>query len=151
MPTPLKTTENMRKHLTKAERQARQAAESSVSRPRVRIQAPAWLSDDARKIFEATKRRMKALQILDSSDADLLALYSDAIVRYKAAIQDLGILPANAQVAQSWSRLALSYAEKLGISATGRARLAKKKVENKPSEFETILDDVNEFVNSDVR
>ena len=145
MPTPPKNLQNMRKHLTKAERQSRESAEVSLQRPtRTSIFAPKWLSEEARKVFDTTKRRMKPLKLLDNVDADLLAMYSDAVVQYKDA-QDV-------KDKQAWSRLALSYAEKMGISATGRARLAKKTAEQQQmDEFESLLDEVEDFVNGDVR
>ena len=145
MPTPLKNTPNMRKHFTKAERAARESAEASLQRPtRVAIHAPRWLSDEARKVFDYTKRRMKPLKLLDNVDADLLAMYADAVVNYKDAV--------DVKDKQAWSRLALSYAEKMGISPTGRARLAKKTAEQQQAdEFESLLDEVEEFVNGDVR
>ncbi len=141
MPTPLKTTENMTKHLTNAERESRQAAEQGLRRARrPRLSAPAWLPDDARKIFDATKRRARAYQVLESIDGDLLALYSQAVDQAHKAME-----PADQQ---SWSRVALSYAEKLGLSANGRARLAKKRAEElPPDDLELLLNDVTDFVN----
>jgi phage terminase small subunit len=110
---------------------------------RVSIHAPRWLDQDARKVFDATKRRMKGLQLLDNIDADLLAIYSDAVVRYQKE--------ADVEKRQSWGRLVMSYAEKLGISPTGRARLARKVAEKREQdEFEALLDDVADYVNGDV-
>jgi phage terminase small subunit len=145
MATLPKNLQNMRKHLTKAERQSREAAEVRLEREtRVSIHAPKWLSVEARKVFEYTKRRMKPLKLLDNVDADLLAMYADAVVNYKDAV--------DARDKQAWSRLALSYAEKMGISPTGRARLAKKTAEQRQvDEFEELLDEFEDFVNGDVR
>lgn len=145
MPTPLKNTQNMAKHLTRAERAARVQAEQGVERAtRVTIHAPTWLSEEARKVFDYTKRRMKGLKLLDNVDGDLLGLYSDAVVHYKdePEVRDK----------QAWSRIVLQYAEKLGISPTARARLAKKTAEKRyEDEFEQLLDEVDEFVNGNVR
>ncbi len=157
MPTPYKTTENMTKHLTVAERDARQAAERELRRGRrPTLKAPAWLSEDALKIFDTTKRRLRDFSILESSDADLLALYSDALSRYQEAVKSLDGGPDSqydskaVAAAQAWSRLALSYAEKLGISATGRARLARKKAEQQaPDDMEQLLQDVTNYVNGE--
>ncbi len=154
MPTPHKTTENMRKHLTKAELAARKGAESGLKREkRVVLHVPKWLGAEARKIFQATRRRLRGLEILDPADADLLALYSDAIYRYRELIN--AAHPADTKeitAAQAWSRLALSYAEKLGISASARARLARRKAEQPPpDDMELILDQVQDYVNRDAR
>ncbi len=154
MPTPLKTTPNMRKHLTKAELTARQNAESQQApnqKKRVSIIAPAWLSDEARKIFDWQKRKLRDQGVLDPADADLLGLYADAIARYQASLHELvGPLvdPRSSAVAQAWSRLALSYAEKLGIGPNARARLAKKKAESQPVDpMAALLSDVENYVN----
>jgi len=126
-------------------RAARKAAEGVLSRnKRILIRTPDWLSDDAKKIFENTKRRMRGLGLLDNVDADLLALYSDAIVQYQKDDQEI-------REKQAWSRVVLSYAEKLGISPSARTRLAKKSAENlPPDDLEQLLDDVTDFVNGDV-
>jgi phage terminase small subunit len=141
MPTPHKTTGNMRKHLTKAERKARESVEAQLERKtRVTIRAPRWLGVKARAVFESTKRRMKGLNLLDNADADLLALYSDAVVKYTEE--------EDVRDKQAWSRIALSYAEKLGISPSARARLAKKAAEQAPPDpMELLFDEVTEFVN----
>jgi P27 family predicted phage terminase small subunit len=154
MPTPLKTTENIRKHMSKAERVARQTVEITLQHKRVRLPAPDWLSVEARQIFESTKRQLRGLQLLDNVDANLLALYADAVARYQSAVKALkdDSDPKEITAAQSWSRLALSFAEKLGISISARARLAKKAAEQTPpDDLEQLLDDVTDFVNSDVR
>ena len=150
MPTPPKTTENMAKHLTTAERNARQLAESQLKRnKRVYIKAPAWLGDDARVVFERTKAKLRGLEILDDVDADVLALYADAVAKYQQTIKE--IKPDDMKsilAAQAWSRLALSFAEKLGISPNARARLAKKRTEQQaPDDLEQLLSDVSEYVN----
>src|SRR3990167_9108683 len=104
MPTPLKTTENMRKHLTTAERETRQAMEGQLRRKRVVVRAPGWLPDEARRIFEAAKRQLRRLGLLDNTDAELLGLYADAIFQYQHEPET--------KDKQAWSRLALSFAEK---------------------------------------
>lgn len=152
MPTPLKSTQNMTKHLTKVELETRKAVEGQLSRRRVYVKAPAWLDKDALAIFEKTKKQLRGLGLLDNTDAELLGLYADAIARYKVTVRGSAVAvdPKTATAAQAWSRLALSFAEKLGISATARARLARKKAEQTPDDFENLLDDVSDFVNGDV-
>jgi len=146
MSTPLKTTPNMRKHLTVAERSARENAEQSLQRGRVQIRAPRWLGDVAREIFDVTKRRLRGLGLLDTVDADLLALYADAIAKYQAAIIDHDAKP---ETAQAWSRVALAYAEKLGISPSARARLARQRAEKAVAvdPMDALLGEVAEYVN----
>jgi P27 family predicted phage terminase small subunit len=143
----------MRKHLTNAEQEERRIAEKRLTHgKRVYLRAPEWLSDAGRTVFERTKKRMRGLELLDSLDVETLALYADAVARYQTAVKGEAVVldKEQASTAQAWSRLALSYAEKLGISPTARARLAKRKAEKAPAdELEDLLDDVVAFVNED--
>jgi len=161
MPTPPKTLENIKKHLTNAERAARQQAEGEVTRHyRPQLRCPKWLDVDARQIFEETKKRLKGLQLLDNSDVEMLGIYSDAVAKYQAAskwltvVDDQGVLnftEEDVKACQSWARLVASYAEKLGLTPTARARLAKRKAEREPADpLEQLLDmdEVTDFVNN---
>lgn len=161
MPTPLKTSENIKKHLTKAERNARQQAEGTLKRAkRPQLRCPKWLDDDARKIFEETKKRLKGLELLDNADVEMLGIYCDAVAKYRAASQMLAKLDENGlplagkdetESCRSWARLIASYAEKMGLTPTARARLAKRKAEHEPTDpLEQLLDmdEVTDFVNT---
>ncbi len=157
MPTPLKHSSNMRKHLTKTERESRERAEAGlVSERQAYLRAPAWLSKEARVVFQNTKRRLRHYDLLEVVDIDLLALYADAVARYQAAVKDL--TPAaevkTIQAAQAWSRISLAYADKLGFSQTARARLARKKAQAEPVDpleqlLGGVIDDVTDFVNGE--
>jgi P27 family predicted phage terminase small subunit len=161
MPTPPKTYENIKKHLTNAERDARQRAEGALKRAkRPQLRCPKWLDDDAREIFMETKKRLKGLELLDNADVELLGIYCDAVSKYRAAskvlasLDENGILVADKDeiaACQSWARLVAGYAEKLGLTPTARARLAKRKAERGPTDpLEQLLDDVTDFVNTDM-
>ena len=153
MPTPLKHSQNMKKHLTKAERTARQAAEAGLEPgKRTYMRAPAWLSDPARKIFRDTVKRLKGFDLLEAIDTDLLANYADAMARYQEGVQSLSPLsqPKDITAVQDWSRIALTLADKLGFSQTARARLARRRAQDEPlDDMERLLNDVDDFVNGD--
>jgi P27 family predicted phage terminase small subunit len=151
MPTPLKNSDNMRKHLTTAERKARETAEDELQRDaRVILRAPDWLSEDARKVWDATRRKLKGIQLLDNLDTELLAVYCDAVANYRAASKFLKAVDEegnpratldDVKSCQAWARIVFSSSDKLGLSPTARARLAKKKAEvQPPSELEQLLD-----------
>lgn len=154
MPTPPKRLDNTRKHWTAQEITARERAEQGLRRTsRVTLRAPAWLSDDARKVWDSVKRKLRGIELLDNLDADMLAIYCDAVAQYQAITKKLQEPSINndeqVKQAQSWARLVASYAEKLGLSPNSRARLAKKKAEQEPQdELARLLDDVSEFVNN---
>jgi phage terminase small subunit len=155
MPTPVKNSGNMRKHLTNAEKAARNRAEGALSRQgRVSIRCPKWLGEEAREVFAETRRRLKGLELLDNADAELLGIYCDAVAKYRAASR-LVTPDADKDTiagAQSWARLVAGYAEKLGLTPNARARLAKKKAEVEPVDpMEQLLGEVTEFVNADGR
>jgi len=148
----------MKKHLTIAEKEARQVAEGELQRKkRPQIRCPKWLGQDARQIFEETKKRLKGLELLDNADVELLGIYCDAVAKYRMASERLakvdenGILVTDKDVinaAQSWARLVAGYAEKLGLTPTARARLARKKATREPADkLAELLDDVRDYVN----
>lgn len=179
MSEPLKRIENQVGHRTKAERNRRERAEESLRRAtRINMRAPEWLSAEAREVFEKTKRRMRGLEVLDTADIDVLALYADAVCQYRRGqrMVELALRTMEAQAERrkasgeayagqeeddqaevkrilvqaekaelmmlQWSRVVISYAEKLGISANARARLARKKAtREEPDELEALLDE----------
>ena len=154
MPTPLKHSSNQRKHLTKAEKSARQAAEATLESSKAPyLPAPAWLSKEARTVFNNTKRRLRSFNLLEPVDIDLLALYADAVTRYQAGIQTLGPQSnvKEIQAVQAWSRISLTYADKLGFSQTARARLARRKAGEAAAvdPMAALLGEVNDFINNE--
>ena len=114
-----KFEENIVGHLTKAQRSARRRAEEQL-RPADpgKMQAPAWLSEEAKKIFTFTKKRLLALGLLDSIDRDLLAGYSNSVIQVR---------DSDGRDQQSWTKIMLACAGELGLGAPARARLAYKK------------------------
>jgi len=156
MPTPPKRLENTSKHWTNQERAARADAERNMKNPaRVVLRAPAWLGEDALKIWATLKRKLRKVDLLDSLDTDLLAIYCDAQAHYQAISRNLHDAEASnpnvdemIKEAQAWARLISSYAEKLGLSPNARARLAKKKAEEAPAdEMEQILNEASYYAN----
>lgn len=155
MPTPPKNLENMTKHLTIAEKEARQAAEGEVRRvKRAQVRCPKWLDPAARAVFEETKKRLKGLQLLDNADAELLAIYSDAVAKYRHMSRLLGnareagsmVNDEDVKNCQSWARLIKAYAAELGLTPTSRARLAKRKAEKQAAdEFDDLLDNPDKW------
>ena len=145
MPTPVKSTENMSKHLTKAEREARENQENKL--PTRRLTKPKLLKDDkaATAHWERILRTMKGLDILDALDADALGIYCAKLSRRDELQQ---IYLENRKIyAEENDRLALknmlsidedlrsierdllAYASRLGLTPESRARLAKRVAE----------------------
>jgi P27 family predicted phage terminase small subunit len=153
MPNPVVVLENQRKHLTRSERAARQAAEVSIQRQgQIQIRCPAWLDEEARQVFRETRRKLRGLQLLDNADAEALAIYSRMVAQFHTEINSLGDRPTkeDRESVQSWARLIKRYMTDLGLDPNSRARLAKKKTDQKPkSAMAMLLDDVSDYMNDD--
>lgn len=126
------------KHWTKAEVEAREkAAEMTKRKTRVNLRAPEWLSEEALAVWKKVRKKAAGLDLFDNLDAEVLAMYCDAVVQYQQAQMDLKErhyeLPVDRNQAvrnvQAWARLVLAYAEKLGFTPTGRARLVKRRAD----------------------
>ena len=155
MPTPSKALDNMSKNLTEEERKLREQAEEGVIPDRgreSRMEKPAIMTKNAaasrywRKVLE----RMDGLVILDDLDSDALGVYCVMLARYEQqckvlaqvtkALKNAGENPEAASDAvakldavsgkmQSLERNILQYAEKLGLTPSGRVRLAQKRAQ----------------------
>lgn len=142
MPTPVKTLDNMSKHLTQAEREERQRQENKC--PTRKPTKPKLLKADKAATAHWTRilKTMKGLDILDALDADALGIYCAKLAR-RDELQQLylqkrelyaedgnrvilkDMLAINDDL-QSMERELLSYASKLGLTPESRARLARR-------------------------
>lgn len=155
MPTPTKALGSMNKNLTLEERQRRERAEAGVLPARdraVKLERPAIMTKNAAagRYWKKVLARMEGLVILDDLDSDALGVYCVMMARYEqqgkqlaAAMRDLkdsGADPDSVSAAvsrlnavsgkmQSLERNILQYAEKLGLTPSGRIRLAQKRAE----------------------
>lgn len=154
MPTPPKSMDNMRKNLTAQEREARELAEDGVIPDRgreVRLEKPAMMAKNtvAARYWKKVLERMEGLLILDDLDSDALGVYCMMLARYEAqckllsdlskqlkGCKDLDSKEVAAMIErldaisgkmQSLERNILQYAEKLGLTPSGRVRLAQKR------------------------
>lgn len=182
MPTAAKPAENMTKHLTKAEREARERAEAAVLPDRGRepkLKKPAIISSNKRAnaYWNQILKQMDGLALLDDLDSTVLAGYCSMLARRDqttlligqlmdrlgvqgsvedgarwrkkdAALSDrewedsarskpvmtpdelveaAAKLDALTGKLQALERNVLQYAEKLGLTPSGRVRLAQKR------------------------
>ena len=155
MPTPPKALDNMSKNLTDEERQLRQQAEEGVIPDRgreSRMEKPAIMTKNAAagRYWKKVLDRMDGLVILDDLDSDALGVYCVMMARYETqcrllasaskALKDAESDPEAVADAvtkldtvsgkmQSLERNILQYAEKLGLTPSGRVRLAQKRAQ----------------------
>lgn len=153
MPTQPKRTDNMTKHMTEAEQEARAVAEAGAIPDRggqVTLEQPKIMTGNtiAKRYWAAVLKRMDGLVILDDLDSDALGLYCVMMARYEVqaklfnrAAAELGKAKGDAKAVseaiskldtasgrlQSLERNILQYAEKLGLTPSGRVRLAQKR------------------------
>lgn len=128
------------KHWTKEQVEKRAAAAQKLQRKKpAKPRVPMWLDDEARQVWKKTMKDMAGFEILDKVDEESLAIYCDAVARYREAamkIREEGYTTTNAQggesvspyvrASQSYARIMMQYADKLGLTPNSRARLAKK-------------------------
>lgn len=150
MPMPAKALDNMSKNLTDEERRLREQAEAGVMPDRGReskLEKPAIMTKNpaAGRYWRKVLERMDGLVILDDLDSDALGVYCVMMARYetqcrlltqalKSAKDDPEAVEAAAArldavsgKMQSLERNILQYAEKLGLTPSGRVRLAQKR------------------------
>ena len=184
MPAAVKASENMSKHLTKAEREVREQAEAAVLPDRGRaakLKKSAIVSSSKRAnaYWNQILKQMEGLALLDDLDATVLAGYCSMLARrdqttlligqlmdrlgVQGAVEDgtrrrrkdaalsdrewedsakatPGLTPDELVEAaakldaltgklQALERNILQYAEKLGLTPSGRVRLAQKRAQ----------------------
>ena len=153
MPTPAKVLDNMSKNLTDEERRLREQAEAGVMPDRGReskLEKPAIMAKNpaAGRYWRKVLERMDGLVILDDLDSDTLGVYCVMLARYETqcrllaqANKSLKAAEGNPEAVadavskldtlsgkmQSLERNILQYAEKLGLTPSGRVRLAQKR------------------------
>ena len=144
MPTPIKSVNNINKHLSKAEIDAREKAEAAPTR---KPRRPKQIADnkEALQHWKNTIKDLEGLEILDRADSDTLAAYCEILAHADALRADeekLKELWENERDIKAYKALStvrrdiltlrgqqLSYATKLGLTPEARARLAKRAAE----------------------
>lgn len=154
MGTPAKKLENMTKNLTQAEIDARAMAEKGTLPDRGReakLARPKFIrsSKAAAKYWREILRRMDGLAILDDLDSEMLAGYCSMLARRdqwislsnqlmanlagqndadpEALLEVVSKLDSVTAKLQTLERNLLTYADKLGLTPSGRVRLAQKR------------------------
>lgn len=154
MPTLPKALDNMSKNLTQEERELREQAEEGVIPDRGRepnLERPALMTKNpaAARYWRKVLERMDGLVILDDLDSDTLGVYCVMLARYEqqckllsaaskqlkdardpeAVAEAVSKLDTMSGKMQSLERNILQYAEKLGLTPSGRVRLAQKRAQ----------------------
>lgn len=124
---------NGKKHLTRAEEDARRDAEVRVPPP-AKVRAPSWLPDALRKDFRVLGKQLLAVGLYAALDADTLGRYLVAHQQWLAATAEvqraLQSRPRDAEAAEQWGRIQERYfkqarncANDMGLTVSSRCRL----------------------------
>jgi P27 family predicted phage terminase small subunit len=122
---------NGRKHLTRAEADARRDAEVHAPVPEQAI-PPKWLPKTMRKDFRAIGKSLIALGVYSDLDADTLGRYLVAHTQYLTATgyANAALRAGNLPQADAWGRIQERYfkqarncANDLGLTVSARCRL----------------------------
>ena len=141
LPTPVKSLDNMSKHLTKDELEARASAQAAAL-PCRKPKKPKLVTKDkaASRHWARILKDMKDLEIIDVLDTDALAIYCAKLSRRDRLQEeylqlmakeelDLNVIRSSVKLSealQSAEREILAYASKLGLTPESRVRLAKR-------------------------
>ncbi|MEE0776528.1 MAG: P27 family phage terminase small subunit [Bacillota bacterium] len=132
MATNVVAFENTRKHFTKAEKQARETAEKDLTRKVVKLKKPVYLKEnkEAAKYWNQIIKQMDEITLLDNLDSDILGRYCVMAARLDTLNERINnathIDDDLLRRIEATERNILSYAEKLGLTPTGRFVLPKK-------------------------
>lgn len=153
MPTAAKSLDSMNKNLTNEEREIREKVEASIMPDRggsaALVPPPmAKANTAAMRYWSRILEQMEGLSILDDLDSDTLGVYCIMLSRYEeqckllrkvktmvskakddsdAVSAAISKMDAVSGKMQSLERNILQYAEKLGLTPSGRVRLAQKR------------------------
>lgn len=143
---------NGRKHLTKAEEDARRDAEIRVPPP-VKAKPPKWLPENLRAEFRALGKQLLSVGLYTALDADTLGHYLIAHHEWYAAtveVQRALTPPRDVALADAWGKIQERYfkqarncANDMGLTISSRCRLVLPQVmqtaasaaDEAPSEF----------------
>lgn len=145
MARPAKSANVTAKHLTKAEKDAKLAAESQVKGNADKIRAPSYLSRTQKKIFKNIVNELKASSILGNLDVYVLAEASIAIDRMQdietminekpELITNINIMSAKDKYTKAFFR----YCNELCLSPQSRAKMANINMQAKKDEENPLL------------
>ena len=131
-----KPLENQTKHLTNAEKAARQAAEEAyLPNRKAKLKMPEAVKADkaAASYWRSILKRMEGTGILDDLDAEILGIYCLGLSRRDQLTEIKPLLTLQKQL--------LAYADKLGLTPESRVRLARKRAAQETEAIDPLFGD----------
>lgn len=128
MATPRKAIKTLKLHGT-----YRKDRHGNRNPPKVPImktpEPPAWLKDDARKLFFSLSKQLVEAGILTEMDTDYLAIYSALYIK------GIERMTNGEDIRPSYWGIVRGMASDLGLTPQSRERLSVKPVKDEPNEF----------------
>lgn len=113
------------KNWTNAELARRAQEAEKLKSGQRKMKMPDWLKADkkerARAIWTQTLNSVRDIELFSNCDSEILATYCDICVQYEDAT--MRTMPSCAKDIDRFAKLKMTYAEKLGLTPTSRARL----------------------------
>ena len=163
MATRAKNLDNMTKHQTHAEIDAREAAEAALRGPDAMLRrrdckgaykCPSSLGKEARVVWRDVLKRTEDVELLEDPDIHVLEIYCSMVARIATLREEINKLEQRLDedfddanfTAKDWlktlqvmdglqgkvltlEKTVLSYADKLGLTPSSRAHLARKRAD----------------------
>ena len=154
MPIALHLIDGNKNRLTKAEIEARKAAEERLRPKDDKVKPPSWLSKQAKKVFREIVQDLADTKLLTNVDVHTLALWCDAYVDYincTKIIEQEGLMVEYTNKAAETNKVAhplmtkkkqlaeqmRALASEFGLTPAARAKLAiPKDPPKEPTPFE---------------
>lgn len=146
---PRKPVSQCTGQMSKAEKEERLEQEEKLKAPNDKVEAPSWLSEEAKKEFERVSKDLVKLDLIANIDTAILAIYADAYSNYvhlTKEIQKVGTVmeytnaggntnktvTAEVLAQNKYIDVIMKCSSKLGLSISDRLKLIVPTKEDKP-------------------
>lgn len=140
-----------KKHLTKAEIEARKVAEEKIKPKKGAIKCPAWLDPEAKKYWKVISKELQGIDLLTNVDVGALAICCDAYSKFVQATEEIekhGMMVVYTNkggqknvvanpyvaVANKYSEIYKKYCGDFGLTPVARVKIAQPQPDETPRE-----------------
>lgn len=155
MPRNVVTVEQIKKHLTKKEKEQRKKAEERLKIAKDKLKPPNWLDEIAKKEFKRIVKEMDSIELLTNIDVAALAIVCDAYSKYVQASEAINktnllvkytnkggntnyIENPYVKVATKYAEMYKKYCVEIGLTPASRLRMTVTQSEEIDEEKEKL-------------
>lgn len=131
MPGPISSPDSVNTN----DRRPKALGNNDLSRP------PAWLNDNAKKIYKSTADVIKKLGISDRCDTNFLALYATQLDRLQVLSGKVEKDLKEQRMLNDLTTSVIQLSRELGITPSARAKLRIAKVEENNDSIDEMLNE----------